>query len=539
MTPDTLPTPAAPGDAANPLDRFLIGQTLRYAVRDQRGILLVAAGTVITPKIKHLLNSRPASDLKLDGQDSQTGGSDETGSSTPSAGSPGHPSSQTHRTDLSRLPTWPSSGGRPPSSDASVRPTGVNASHGGDPTHRAGDGADYDDGNDRTNLPSTVDWAAHIRADLRDIPASRSAESDDRLRDRFRLDHGKMTVLNGWPPRVRRYDRLMWQHLLTSFQDVCRRVQTLRGRVLAGTSISVVPLAQTVATMLDHLRNDPDVVLSVLSEADADDRRSDQAVKTAILAMAVGMELDWEGELILEAGLVSLVHDFGMELVPESVRNLVRPPDELESLEIHKHPWHTRGLLERIRGVSRLTSIASCQIHERPDGSGYPTGRTQRRIHPIAAVVHVADQYVALTSDRPWRKRLLPHAAMECLCHQARNQLVDRDAMRGTLNVLSLYPIGSYVALSDGSRGRIVRRNADLYNEPWFSVIEDEDGRIPEPTLPDASHEGRPLRGGTRVIAHALPTPDRVELELTPEILKRYVRVPIWQKTKLAQSEPN
>ena len=42
--------------------------------------------------------------------------------------------------------------------------------------------------------------------------------------------------------------------------------------------------------------------------------------------------------------------------------------------------------------------------HENEDGSGYPNGLTGDKIHPFAKIIHVADVYDALTSERCYKK---------------------------------------------------------------------------------------------------------------------------------------
>ena len=60
------------------------------------------------------------------------------------------------------------------------------------------------------------------------------------------------------------------------------------------------------------------------------------------------------------------------------------------------------------------------------------------------------DRYDALVSPRAFRPPLTPYAAMECLLRQSAAGDVDPEVVRALLMVQSLFPIGSYVVLSDG-----------------------------------------------------------------------------------------
>lgn len=106
------------------------------------------------------------------------------------------------------------------------------------------------------------------------------------------------------------------------------------------------------------------------------------------------------------------------------------------------------------------------QSHERPDRSGYPKGRHRMLIHPFARIVGAADAYVALSSQRPHRDGRIPYQAMTTLLEEANRDRHDRDAVRTILDCLSLFPLGSYVNLSNGSRARVLRANPGLHTRP-------------------------------------------------------------------------
>ena len=60
--------------------------------------------------------------------------------------------------------------------------------------------------------------------------------------------------------------------------------------------------------------------------------------------------------------------------------------------------------------------------HENHDGSGYPWGLAGEDIPVAARIVHVADAYDAMVTDRPYRKGLAHAAAVEILKANAGSQ---------------------------------------------------------------------------------------------------------------------
>ncbi len=96
-------------------------------------------------------------------------------------------------------------------------------------------------------------------------------------------------------------------------------------------------------------------------------------------------------------------------------------------------------------------------------------------IHPYARVVAAADAYAAMCSNRPHRNGRSPYQAMEILLKQASRDLFDRGVIRTFLDCMSLFPVGSYVKLSNGQAAKVVHANPGLHTRPVVLLL-DRDG---------------------------------------------------------------
>ena len=138
-----------------------------------------------------------------------------------------------------------------------------------------------------------------------------------------------------------------------------------------------------------------------------------------------------------------------------------------EFAEIAKHPIISADLLYKsMKQVPLNVRMVVYQMHERCDGSGYPRGWTGDRIHPLAKIGAVADSYVALVSQRPHRPAMLPYHAMVKMLQDVKAGLFDSTAVRGLLNTVALFPIGSFVGMEGGQVGRVIRANGPAYDKP-------------------------------------------------------------------------
>ena len=194
--------------------------------------------------------------------------------------------------------------------------------------------------------------------------------------------------------------------------------------------------------------------------------------------MSIASRLDMTHEQLIEVGLGALMHDVGMLRVPDAIRLAPRGLTEPEWVEVRRHPYHTARYLEHIDGLPESVRQISHQVHERADATGYPRRRSGMAIHPYARIASLADAFVAMTKPRPYRSAILPYLAAKTLLVDSSDDKFDRDVMRGFLEAISLFPIGSRVALDDGVEAVVIRSSSEFHTRP---VVEMVDGKG-EPT---------------------------------------------------------
>ncbi|MBL0870345.1 MAG: hypothetical protein IBJ18_07210 [Phycisphaerales bacterium] len=192
----------------------------------------------------------------------------------------------------------------------------------------------------------------------------------------------------------------------------------------------------------------------------------DQAYSTAALCVAIAIQLNWARWEVIQAGLAGLLSDCGMMLVPREIRAAQRKLDDVEINRVRRHCASSVLLLESITDLPEVVSLAAYQHHERDDASGYPLARAGSRIHPISKLVAVCDTFAGITSPRPHRAELTGQAAIEEIVTQASSGKFDRTYTRALVRVCGLFPISSWVRLSDDSIARVVGTHPEHIDRP-------------------------------------------------------------------------
>jgi HD-GYP domain-containing protein (c-di-GMP phosphodiesterase class II) len=142
-------------------------------------------------------------------------------------------------------------------------------------------------------------------------------------------------------------------------------------------------------------------------------------------ALRVGKDLGLDSRQLKRLELGALFHDIGKIGIPEAVLSKPGPLTESERGLIEKHP----ELGERIIApIDRLQDV--CPIvrhcHERYDGTGYPDQVAGEDIPLESRIIFVCDAYHAMTTDRPYRKRLPADEALRRLDEGAGTQFDPR-----------------------------------------------------------------------------------------------------------------
>ncbi|MBA2272486.1 MAG: diguanylate cyclase [Actinobacteria bacterium] len=142
---------------------------------------------------------------------------------------------------------------------------------------------------------------------------------------------------------------------------------------------------------------------SALEAKDEDTSSHARSIKDK--ASALGARIGLGGQELKRLEIAALLHDIGKIGIPTDV--LLKPgrltKDERKMIETHPEVGE-----KILRPIERLQDVAWIvrNCHEDYDGNGYPDGRKGKDIPLEARIILVCDAFDAMTSNRPYRKRL-------------------------------------------------------------------------------------------------------------------------------------
>jgi HD-GYP domain-containing protein (c-di-GMP phosphodiesterase class II) len=139
------------------------------------------------------------------------------------------------------------------------------------------------------------------------------------------------------------------------------------------------------------------------------------------LALKVGAGLGLELRSLKRLELGALFHDIGKIGIPEAILSKPGPLTEAERKLVEKHPELGERIIAPIDRLEEVRPIVR-HCHERYDGTGYPDRKSSEEIPIESRIILVCDAYHAMTTDRPYRKRLPKEEALRRLDEGAGTQ---------------------------------------------------------------------------------------------------------------------
>lgn len=130
------------------------------------------------------------------------------------------------------------------------------------------------------------------------------------------------------------------------------------------------------------------------------------SVRVGKYSEVIAREMGWSDEQVEGITIAGYLHDIGKLIVDLSVINSPERFSAKDSAEMSKHPAAGYEILAPISHPYADIPLMARYHHERIDGNGYPDGLKGDQIPSGAKIVTLADSFDAMTTDRPYRKKL-------------------------------------------------------------------------------------------------------------------------------------
>jgi HD-GYP domain-containing protein (c-di-GMP phosphodiesterase class II) len=250
---------------------------------------------------------------------------------------------------------------------------------------------------------------------------------------------------------------------------------------------------EKIKSILSMLKSHRRFLLSVQNPEDmAEKYMTSHVIRTTIIALALSEFLKLPPHKQIDLGLACLFHEIGMIRIPESIYMSDKPLSDRERQAITAHPILGFKMLKEANFPAPIY-LAILEHHENINGTGYPRKITGDKISPYGKILSVACAYEAATSKRPYREGQDGHSGIMDMLKDM-NKRYDDKVLRALVFTLSIYPIGTFVLLSNNAKGYVVKTDSENPKYPTVKLIVNEKDvpYIEQPLL--QTREGDPIQ---------------------------------------------
>jgi len=240
-------------------------------------------------------------------------------------------------------------------------------------------------------------------------------------------------------------------------------------------SVDVKKVGEIVERLIANILENDRIVASLCDVRSIDEYTFSHSVNVSVISIVTGIGVGMKEDTLRDLGIGALLRDLGKVMVDDTI---LRKPTNLTSIEydeVKKHTYYGYEILQKSENISREACDIALSHHERLDGSGYPRRLKSSDIQIFARIAAIADVYDALTTDKVYRRKMMPHDVLDYMLSLGGKHF-DKSLLDAFVRHIAYYPVGTAVILNSGEKGLVSEYNPYFPNRPVVRVVIDESG---------------------------------------------------------------
>ncbi len=259
------------------------------------------------------------------------------------------------------------------------------------------------------------------------------------------------------------------------YDEYMNYIENLFTRYTTHKEINQEELSETVQDLCVFIKDHRRYMLRINPEADVCKKNFliIHTMRTTVLAIAIAMEMHLGLSKMIELGVSCILHEIGMLRLPPQLYMTDKKLTPGERLQITKHSIFGYTIVKDLNFPIQV-QLGVLEHHEKENGTGYPQKKNGDKISQNAKIISVACSYEAISSKRSYKnERSTFEAIVELL--QNKNHDYDVQIIKALLHTVSLYPIGSYVYLSNRKAALVIDVNPADPTCPVVQLLTEKD----------------------------------------------------------------
>jgi HD-GYP domain-containing protein (c-di-GMP phosphodiesterase class II) len=259
------------------------------------------------------------------------------------------------------------------------------------------------------------------------------------------------------------------------YKDCLTAIGKIYRKILSGESVDAEEVQQVASKIVNTITTEqnPNNFINLVNIAGKGEYLVNHVINATILAVLLGKKLGYSTVKLFNLALAGLLYDVGMVKIPAII---VEKESQLSAEEfniIKTHPIYSYQIIAKDLGLPIEIARVGLEHHERFDGSGYPRKLIGNEISEFSRIIAIVDTYEALIKDRAYREGKNNYEAMKTVLGEGSKKM-DTEILKFFLSMMSIYPVGSFVELSNGCIAQVISSDPVSPFFPTVKIIKDE-----------------------------------------------------------------
>ncbi|MFH1783904.1 MAG: HD-GYP domain-containing protein [bacterium] len=263
------------------------------------------------------------------------------------------------------------------------------------------------------------------------------------------------------------------------FFEGIETIKKVMDEVKLGEKVHIKDVQKVIHLMIDSIFLDKAVLQGLTTIKNYDEYTYNHSVNVAIFSLALGSELSLNRTQLNSLGVAAMMHDVGKVRIPARITQKPGTLNDEEWKIVKNHPVDGVKILSDMGDIDSLAMTVAFEHHMGYDLSGYPKIQKARDLHIFSRIVCIADFYDATTTFRIYHKPLMPDRSVGLIIKQS-GSYFDPLFAKVFVNMIGVFPIGTFVKLNTGELAIVYRINKDNLLRPQVVVVEQDDSRSEE-----------------------------------------------------------
>jgi putative nucleotidyltransferase with HDIG domain len=187
---------------------------------------------------------------------------------------------------------------------------------------------------------------------------------------------------------------------------------------------------ELINNSIELILDDKSASKSMLEVTSYDYYTYSHCVNVSVYALAFGVFLNLEKDMLMVLGSAAILHDLGKKNVPNEIVNKDGKLTDEEFEVMKMHPTYAVEILKSLGETNKLLLEIIEQHHEKLDGTGYPKHLKKEDIHFLSQIIAIVDIFDALTTKRSYKNAMKSFDALDIMhkemSHELNGELLEK-----------------------------------------------------------------------------------------------------------------